>query len=441
MSTPKLPLEGVRILDFTIVWAGPSGTVFLGDLGAELIRVESLQHPDVNTRGQIRIPKAALEAGQGLQFPNRDPGPRPWERSASFQYTGRNKVSMTVDLERPSGIEIFLRLVQKSDVFFSNYAAGTLEKLKLTYPVLREANPRLIMVYFPGFGLSGPYKYFKGFGSNMEALAGLTAPRGYADMDVTANGGTFHADAAAGAMAAFLTLMALHYRSRTGRGQFIEMSQSETTLHHLSQAWFEYAMNQRTLGPMGNRDLHAAPQGVYRCQGDDNWVAITIENDAMWERFCETMGRPALAHDPRYSDVVSRYRNQEELDPIIAAWTADQGHYQVMEALQGKGITAGAVISHREIFDDPHLQARGFFKEIELPDVGHFPHPGPFYKMSKTPFKEPRRAPTLGEHNEYVYKTILGCSDAEYEALVRDQHIGDTYVELLPVVKAGEVAR
>ncbi|HLC29158.1 MAG TPA: CoA transferase, partial [Dehalococcoidia bacterium] len=108
MAAPRLPLEGVRILDFTIVWAGPSGTVFLGDLGAELIRVESLQHPDVNTRGQIRIPKAALEGGQGGQYPHGDPGPRPWERSASFQYTGRNKISMTVDLERPSGIEIFL---------------------------------------------------------------------------------------------------------------------------------------------------------------------------------------------------------------------------------------------------------------------------------------------------------------------------------------------
>src|SRR3989304_1196460 len=178
MAAPRLPLEGVRILDFTIVWAGPSGTVFLGDLGAELIRVESLQHPDVNTRGQVRIPKAALEGSAGGQYPPGDPGPRA--------------------RERPSGIEIFLRLVQKSDVVFSNYAAGTLEKLKLTYPVLREANPKIIMVYFPGFGLSGPYKYFKGFGSNMEALAGLTALRGYTDMDVTANGAVFQADAAAG---------------------------------------------------------------------------------------------------------------------------------------------------------------------------------------------------------------------------------------------------
>ncbi|MBI2887780.1 MAG: CoA transferase [Chloroflexi bacterium] len=440
MADLRLPLEGIRIIDLTIVWAGPSGSIFLGDLGAELIRVESLQHPDVNTRGQTRIPRAALDAAAGGQFPNKDPGPRPWERSAGFQYTGRNKISMTVDLERPSGIEIFLKLVQKSDVIFTNYAAGTLEKLKLTYPVIQKANPRIIMVYFPGFGLSGPYKYYKGFGTNMEAESGLTALRGYADMDLTANGAVFQADAAAGAMGAYLVLMALHYRNRTGQGQFIEMSQAETTLHHLSQAWFEYAMNGRVLERMGNRDLHHAPQGVYRCRGEDNWVAITIQGDEMWQRFCGAIGRPELAEDPRYADVVNRYKNQDDLDPIIAAWTADKGHYEVMRLLQGQEITAGTVISHREIFDDPHLQARGFFKQQELPGVGAFPHPGPVYKMSKTPLKEPRRAPTLGEHNEYVYKTVLGYSDQEYEQLKRDQQVGDTYVELLPAAQAQKVA-
>lgn len=432
MASPQSPLEGIRIIDLTIVWAGPSGTVFLGDLGAELVRVESLQHPDVNTRGQTRIPKAALEGGGGGQFPNRNPGDRPWERSASFQYSGRNKISMTVDLERESGKEIFLRLVQKSDVVFSNYAAGTLEKLGLTYPVLREANPKIIMVYFPGFGLSGPYKYFKGFGTNMEALAGLTALRGYRDMDVTVNGSVFQADAAAGAMGAFLTLMALHYRNRTGKGQFIEMSQAETTLHHLSQAWFQYAMNQRLLDPMGNRDGAAAPQGVYRCSGDDNWVAITIQDDKMWAAFCDVIGRPEFGRDSRYADIVNRYKNQDDLDPIISAWTQDKRHYDLMHLLQGRGITASAVISHREIFDDPHLQARGFFRQVDLPGVGAFPHAGPVYKMSETPLKKPHRAPLLGEHNEYLYKTVLGYSDEEYQQFVRDQHIGDTYIDLLP---------
>ena len=427
MGLENLPLQGIRIIDMTVVWAGPFATVLLGDMGAELIRVDSLQHQDVNTRGQPVVPPQALIGGGG-QYPNRDPGPHPWNRAASFNHTGRHKKSFTVDLLRPKGREIFFRLVRQSDIFIENQAADVIEKLGITYDVLREVNPALIMILLPAFGRTGPYKHFKAYGANMEAVVGHTWLRTYPHSDPTSTTPVYLADAAAGASAAFAVLAALHYRIRTGRGQFIDMSQAENVTHYLSQAVMDYSMNGRVQGSLGNRDPSRSPQGVYRCAGDDSWIAISCGTDQEFGMLCQAMGQASLAEDPRFTDCASRYRHQDDLDPLIGAWTVDKDHYAVFHLLQKAGIPAGPVLATAEVFSDPHLLARGFWEVVTHPEAGAHVNPGPIIEMTKTPLHIRAPAPLLGQHNEYVYKELLGYSDMEYQDLVQEDFIGDTYL-------------
>ncbi len=424
----KLPLEGIRIIDMTIVWAGPYGTVLLGDLGAELIRVESLQTPDVRTRGEPKVPPAILNSPRANQFPNKDPGKRPWERGASFAYSGRHKRSMTVDLLRPSGKEILFRLVEKSDVFMENGAADTVEKLGTTYDVLSKVNPRIIMCSFPGYGTNGPYKYYKGYGANVEAAAGHTYLRGYPDRDFTGTSPIFHGDPAAGAAAAFHILAALAYRRRTGRGQFINLSQAEVITTQLPEAFMDYSMNRRVQERMGNRH-ESFIQGCYRCQGDDRWVVLTVTNDQEWKALCNEMGRPDLMTDERFATTLRRYQHHDEVDQVISAWTAPLDHYEAFQRLQARGIAAGPVLKPNEVLSDPHYQARGFYEEHFHPVLGApYRFPGPAFDMSETPLRIRKLHPTLGEDNEYVYKQVLGYSEEEYQRFIEEKHVGWRYV-------------
>ncbi|MBI2887580.1 MAG: CoA transferase [Chloroflexi bacterium] len=428
MTTMKLPLEGIRVIDMTIVWAGPFATVLLGDMGAELIRVDSLQHPDVNTRGQPIVPPAQISGGGGLQYPNRDPGPRPWNRNTQFNQTGRHKKSFTVDLQRPKGREIFFRLVRQSDIFLENNAADVVENLDITYEVLSKVNPHLIMMSLPAFGGTGPYRHFKAVGANMEAVVGHTWLRTYPDSDPTSTTPVFLADACGGASAAFAVLAALQYRIKTGRGQHIDMSQSENVMHCLSQAVMDYSMNGRVQGTMGNRDPARAPQGVYPCAGEDSWVTISCGNDEEFRALCAAIGQPSLVVDPRFADSVSRYRNQDVLDPIISGWTRDKVHYDIFHTLQKAEVTAGPVLKVSEVFHDPHLLDRGFWETISHPEAGTHVNPGPIIELTKTPLHIRAAPPLLGQHNEYVYKEVLGYSDQEYQQLAAQDFIGDTYV-------------
>ncbi|MCX6020944.1 MAG: CoA transferase, partial [Chloroflexi bacterium] len=366
------------------------------------------------------------------------PGERPWERGASFNYTGRNKHSVTMDLERELGRSMFLRLIACSDVLLENNAAGTLEKLGLTYPVLHAANPRLIHLSFPGYGNSGPYKYYKGYGANVEAVLGHTSLRGYPDMDPTGATPVFQADAAAGAMGAFAILTALRARSRSGRGQFIDMSQAEVMAHQINTAIMDYSMNGRAGEPLGNRDRTMAPHGAYKCRdadpaaaaaGMDDWVVIAVATDAEFAALCDVMGRSDLAADPRFAGALARHDHQDDLDPIISAWTADQDKYDVMNALQAAGVAAGAVLTPRDVLHDPHIQAREFYHPVTRKYVGTYQQAGPLYKLSGTPLTIGRPAPTLGEHNEYVYRDLLGVTDEEWATLEREGYIGDRYTE------------
>jgi crotonobetainyl-CoA:carnitine CoA-transferase CaiB-like acyl-CoA transferase len=423
----RLPLEGIRILDFTVVWAGPFAAMLLADYGAEVIRVESLRYFPSVTRGLTAYPdKEAVRStpGYGAAYPERDPGARPWNRHPMFNPHARNKLGMTVDLSRPKGRELFAQLVSLSDVLIENHSAQFMENLGLTYELLSRRKPDLIMVSMPAFGMSGPYKYYQGFGINVESVCGLTWLRAYPDADLTDTSSTLHMDAVSGAGAAFAIMAALLYRRRTGKGQFIDFAQAENLMQSIGESLMDYTMNGRIQTSLGNRHPFMVPHGCYPCRGTDRWVIIAIASDLEWEHFCQALGNPQWAGDARFTDPASRYRHQDALDAQIAAWTRQQHAWEIMDRLQQAGIAAGPVMRESDLFSDPHLHARGFFQVVTQAEAGTYPYPGVMWKMSKTPTTIRHPPVRLGEHNDYVYRELLKLSDEEIAALRAEGHIG-----------------
>ncbi|MBI4216249.1 MAG: CoA transferase [Chloroflexi bacterium] len=423
----KLPLEGVRVIDICVVWAGPFATRMLGDLGAEVIRVETLRHFPALTRGQTLFPPPALYN----MFPNNDPGEKHWNRGAMFNGHGRNKKSCVIDLEHPKGKEVFRRLIQVSDVFIENNSAATMENLGLTYETMSSWNPRLIGVNNPAFGLTGPYKYYRGFGDLVEAAVGHHWVRGYPDDDHPYhNTSVFHMDATGGGSGALAIMAALHYRERTGKGQHIDMAGAESAMPQLAQPIMDYIMNGRVQRTLGNRDPVAAPQGVYRCRGEDRWAVISVTSDEEWAGLCRALGRPELVADPRYATLLARRQHHDELDALIEAWTLQYDHYAVMHILQREGVPAGPVMDGGDANHDPQLVSRGFFDVAHHPQAGTHLYPGALWKYSRTPITLRYPAPCLGEHNDYVFRELLGLEAEDIAALEQKQIIGgDTYVE------------
>ncbi len=430
MAERRPPLEGVRVLAQGLVWAGPFATLILSDLGAEVIEIESIQHLNPTRTNMRHIPDIQMEATTGTYYANRDNSEGFWNRQAWFNYGKRGCKSITLDLNRDEGRELFLRLVEVSDAFLENNAAGVVESLGISWETLSQVNPRLLMVRFPGFGLSGRYAHFKGFGSNMEAVAGHTMLRGYRDADPSATPSSLHGDPNAGALTAFAVQAGLIARERTGEGQLIELSQAEAVAHHIPYDLMDYALNERQHPHWGNRHPSMAPYGVFRCSGDDRWVAIAIPSDEAFAALCEELGQPALAADERFAGVVERHRNQDELDPLVEARTRDRDAHDLAERLQARGAPAMALEHQQELHEDAHLNARGFFSSIEHPAAGTHLYPGPLAQLAHTASGPPwRPAPMLGQHNEEIFRGLLGLSEAEYGRLEDEQLIGDTYLE------------
>ena len=423
----RLPLEGIRILDMTVVWAGTYCATLLADMGAEVIRLESIKRLPPITRGYIPYPPK--EVIEGLPafvaaMPGREPGSRPWNRYPLFNAHGRNKLGMTVDLTQSSGMDIFKRLVAVSDAFVENNVTETMDKLGISYEMMRQINPRIIMLRMPAYGNSGAYSNFRSLGVHMEGVIGHTIVRGYEDMDQSSSTNVYAADAAGGAQGAFAMLTALHFRKRTGKGQLIELAQSENMMPYIGRYFMDHSMNGRDSGTLGNRHTSAI-QGCYPCAGEDRWVNITLFDDSDWTAFCGALGNPDWALDDRFSTHSGRYENQRALDTHISEWTRKRGHYEVMHILQDVGVAAGPVMDQRDAFEDPHLQERGIFEEVYHEDVeGSHLYVGAPYRMSDMPIRIRRGPVQLGQDNEYVYKQVLGVSDEEYAELEQMGHIG-----------------
>jgi crotonobetainyl-CoA:carnitine CoA-transferase CaiB-like acyl-CoA transferase len=430
MTDRKPALAGVRVLAQGLVWAGPFSTIILADLGAEVIEIESIQHLNPTRTMMRHIPDVVMQGTGGTYYVDRDNSEGFWNRQAWFNYGKRGCLSATFDLNRERGRELFFELVKTADAFIENNAAGVVESLGISWRQLREVNPRLVMVRFPGFGITGPYAHHKGYGSNMEAVAGHTMVRGYADADPSLTPASLHGDPNAGAHVAWAVQAGLLARERTGEGQLIEISQSEAVLHHIAYDILDYTFNGREHGQRGNDHPAFAPYGVFPTRGEDRWIAIAITSDEEFAALMQELGCPELIDDERFATTVARLRHRGEINALVAERTREQDGVDLEGRLQQAGIGAGVLAHQEEMHEDAHLQARGYFNPIEHPAAGTHIYPGPLAKLIHTADIPPfRPAPMLGQHNEYVYKQILGLSDEEYQQLIDEQYIGDVYLE------------
>ena len=403
--------------------------MLLGDLGAEVIKVESIHHFPPNTRGNDpRTYSDQQPAGyRDLRYPGWDPGRRPFNRAAQFNGHSYNKLSCTMDLDSALGREAFLRLVERSDVLVENNSARVLRKLDLEYPVLSRVNPRLVMVRMPGMGLDGPYAEYLGFGANFNSLVGITTMSGHAGTSPETAGANYHMDEVTPPSAAFAVLAALVGRERTGRGTHVELAQAENLLFGVGE-YLLAAQRTEAAAPkiLGNQGEQIA-QGCVRAAGEESWVVVSLRGDRDWTALRAEMGSPGWAADRRFSSHDDRVAHQPELFGLVERWTASLDRDEVFHRLQGAGISCGPVLGEGALRTDPHLAARGFFRELDHPEAGRHRYPSFAWRASGMEPAWDRPAPLLGEHNDHVYRTVLGYTEAEYNGIKESGMIGSDY--------------
>jgi benzylsuccinate CoA-transferase BbsF subunit len=401
----SLPLRGVRVLDFTWVWAGPYATMLLAMLGAEVIKIEGPNSLDLGRRAIV--------------WPAAEPEPLeiPINQGASFNAINMSKLGVTVDLQKARGVDLVKRLVTVSDVVVDNMRAGSMERLGLGYQALREVNAGIIVLSSTGRGSQGPERDYAGYATIHCAIGGSAHITGYADQPPSTTTGDV--DLMNATASAFAVVAALFHRAQTGEGQFIDFSQCEGVTSLIGEVLLDYEMNGRSPGRDGNRDELLAPHNVYQCWGVDRWVALAVETDEEFAALARVMGRPEMADDPRFADGASRKRNEADLDTMIAEWTRPRDRGHVVEMLCEVGLAAAPSRDAEDLIRDPHLRERGAFVEVDHPEVGIREFVGAPWRMSDC---EPpvRHAPLLGEHNDYVFGELVGVSDAELAQLRRE---------------------
>lgn len=399
----QLPLTGMRILDLTMVWAGPSATRLLADMGAEVIKVESARSWDM-------LRSLHFLGGRTERW---------WNKAAYFNHNNRNKYACTIDLQTARGRELALRLAAISDIVFENYRADVLSKLHLDYEDLRAANAGIILVSMPSHGKSGPESHHVAYGTNVEQLSGLASLSGYPGMGPHKSP-IAYGDPNAGAIAAASALAAIYHRDRTGEGQHVEVAQWESMIGNIGEHLLAYQMAGTQAESPGNRHISRV-QGVYECATKDEWVAISVGSDIEFAALCRVVGDAHLIGDARFADVVSRRHHHDELDAIIGAWTATRSQEGAAGELQAAGVSAAPVLKIPALMADDHLRARGFWEAVTQADSGTWDMEGPVWRMSRTPAHVRVPPPMFGEHNTYVFRDLLGLSDDEIAQLAADR--------------------
>lgn len=399
------PLEGYRVINFGWVWAAPVMGHLLADFGAEVIRVESMSH-----LGVFRRTGSLVGDEPGLNL------------SGNWHNWNRSMLGITANWDKPEAIELTKKLVAKSDIVIENFPPRVLKGHGLDYESLRQVKPDLIMISASSAGQTGPLKDIMTYGPSLGCLAGLAALLGYPD-DGEVCFEYCYTDPTAAVTGAFLILACLRHRNLTGEGQYIDMAQSEASTYLFGESIMEYTMNRRVMGPQANLSRWMAPHNLYPCQGDDRWVSIAVKTEEEWKSFCKAIGSPPWTRDEGFADSFSRLQNRRELDRLVSEWTVNYTNYQVMEILQKAGVAAMPSLDDEErCFTDPHHKARESFVDIKTPDIEQ---PVPLYnvpwKLSETPGQIQRHAPTLGQHNDYVYGEVLGLSQEDISRLTEER--------------------
>lgn len=412
----KIPTQALktRVLDLSMFWAGATCAQLLGDLGMEVIKIESCQHPDPD-----RI------VTQGLLYLNNELGEEPWNRGMIHLRRHRNKLCITLDLSKSEGKDLFLRLAKISDIVVENFRAGVLGKLGIEYSVLQGINPKIILISVSSQGDTGPERTY---GSNAEILAFTSGVRSVSDYqdEIGLFTATNIPDPLSGTVAAGFAMGALRYRQKTGKGIHMVLSQRELLTSCIGDLVMDYTMNGRIPKPQANLHPFYAPHGCYPCRGEDSWITIVVKDDQEWETLCQVMGQPELGNNPRYVGGLNRWHHKDEIDKIIASWSRRYDHKELMQLLQNKGIAAGAVHSAPDMLEDQHLKTCKFWDQINdpRPGFGEYICKGRGIYLSKTPLETRLRAPDLGEHNAYVCGELLQMSQEEIKKLKEKGVIG-----------------
>ena len=390
-------LNGLRVLDFTWMLAGPYATRVLADFGAEVIKIQST--------------KIAKGAESNL--------------TAYFNAWNRDKRSITLDMSYAESREIVLKLATLSDIVIENFSPRVMSNWGLDYEQLRKVKPDLIMVSLSGMGQTGPWKDFVAFGPTIQALSGLTYLTSFTQ-DSPMGLGFAYADVIAGLYAAMAILAALQYRDRTGKGQYVDLSEYEALCTVLGPTFLDLSINHKKVTPQGNRSdyLSAAPYGCYKCSGMDRWCVIAVFDETEWQALCKVMGCPEWTQDERFSSQLKRKEHSEELDKFLEQWTIQHPAEDVVALLQENGVPAGVVQNAEDLARDPQLIARDFFVTMEHPVLGEMisdASPIRFKDYSKANWKA---APLLGEDNRYVYMELLGLTKDQFSSYAEKGIIG-----------------
>jgi len=405
----KPPLSGIKVCDFTWVWAGPFCTLQLAHLGAEVIRIETKNRPCV-TRMLPPWPEGKFDS---------------INKSGYFNQYNQGKKSLSLNFKYREAHEAAWRLIKRADVVINNFAAGVLDRMGFGYEAIKQVNPNVVMASLSGYGDTGPYSHYVAYGPAQVPLSGLSALTGYKDFPPM-HAGFSYADPNAGVHGAFAIIAALYHRAKTGEGQYLDMSHWECAMDLLAEGILEYTMNGREPERVGNRDPLMAPHGIFKCLDlpekildvtIDQWVTIVCADDAEWARLANVLGKPELARDVRFKTLAARKSNEDALEAVITEWTSTRKVAQVVETLQAAGVAAGACADNKYIAEDPHLNAREYFVYREHPEVGQQQHCGIPWRMSGTPCEVRSAAPLLGQHTDEVLTGLLGYSAAEVAAM------------------------
>jgi crotonobetainyl-CoA:carnitine CoA-transferase CaiB-like acyl-CoA transferase len=411
-----LPLEGIRVLDFSWVWAGPYACRVLAELGAEVIKIEGHKRSDLTRRSVV--------------WPLPQPVPTKIRPNQGLGYitVNLNKKSLTLDLSKPEGVRIARQLAAQSDLVIDNMRPGAMEKLGLGYEELKKVRRDIIVATLSSRGYGGPHTDYLGFATIHQAVGGAAYISGHPESHPT-HGTPGDADLMNGLTLAYACLAALNHRIRTGEGQFIDFSQCEGVSSLIGEILLGYAMNGRIQERLGNRHPFYCPHNVYKCWGVDRWLALEIHSDREFARLAQILSRPELAEDPRFADMASRKRNENELDGLIESWTSQRDRDWMVNEFCKAGLAASPSREARDVYADAHFRERSTFMQIEHPEIG-------LVEIIETPWKisglqKPNRhAPLLGEHNDYVLKELLGLGEKEVKELQEKEIIlGDSEAE------------
>jgi crotonobetainyl-CoA:carnitine CoA-transferase CaiB-like acyl-CoA transferase len=407
-SAARLPLAGIRVVDFSMGWAGPVCTRTLADLGADVIKIEAIQYPDW-WRGVDRRPAYVLE--------------KQYEKTVRYCIMNRNKRGITLDLTRDQGLNLAQRLVADADLVVDNYSVEVLPKLGLGYNVVSKLNPKLVMMSMSAFGAGSIHRDCRAYGSTLEQGSGLPSvvgdPGGPPVMSHTAFG-----DAVGGLNGCAAVLTALINAKLTGKGQFIDLAQIECMMPFAAPWIVAHSLDGKAPLRYGNRHPDFVPHGCFRCAGEDSWIVVAVSNDAMWPSLARLLGRNDWASDAALESAAGRRKIEDEIETAIAAWTSARAPDEAMACLQAAGIASGVARLPIDLLKDPHLAARGFIQEVDRAFIGSHPQPSLPFREGDRPLPIRSAPPTLGQHNREILSGVLGLTDAEIDQLARDGIIG-----------------